>query len=58
MTPSFIDLLRPHLCLLGPGQELAPDASLGELGLDSMASVALVLELEQHFGRLELSPSS
>ena len=42
--------VRPHLKLLPAGTDLAPDQSLGEAGLDSMASIDLLLELESRFG--------
>lgn len=43
-------VVRPHLKRLEPGVILSPDASLGDLGLDSMASIDLLLDLEETFG--------
>jgi len=42
-------VVRPHLRLLAPDAPLAPDQALGEAGLDSMASIELMLELEEKF---------
>lgn len=47
---EFLALLRPHLRYLDADADLPGDASLRDLGLDSMASVALMLDLEDHFG--------
>ena len=47
---EFLALLRPHLRYLDADADLPADASLRDLGLDSMASVALMLDLEDHFG--------
>jgi acyl carrier protein len=46
----FIAILRSHLRYLAPAEELTPDTSLRELGLDSMMAVALLLDLENEFG--------
>ncbi|HEY0514078.1 MAG TPA: phosphopantetheine-binding protein [Thermoanaerobaculia bacterium] len=43
-------LLRKQLTFLAPGQELAPEASLRELGLNSMNAINLLLEIEEEFG--------
>jgi acyl carrier protein len=43
-------VVRPHLKLLAPGVDLAPTQPLGEAGLDSMASIDLLLDLEGSFG--------
>lgn len=43
-------LVRPHLKFLKAGDPLSPEDSLGELGLDSMASIDLLLALEEGFG--------
>ena len=42
-------ILRRHLRYLKPGQNLAPDAPLRDLGLDSLAAVSLIFELEDGF---------
>lgn len=46
----FIAIVRRHLHLLVPEEEFAPDTPLRELGLDSMATVRLVIELESELG--------
>lgn len=47
--PDVFDaLLRRHLPLLGAGT-LAPATSLPDMGLDSLASVTLLVSLEQEF---------
>ncbi len=43
-------IVRPHLKFLKDGEELGADRHLGELGLDSMASIDLLLALEEGFG--------
>lgn len=43
-------VLRRHLRFLEPGAPLADDAALGALGLDSMAAVNLLVDLEEAFG--------
>lgn len=43
-------VVRPHLKFLKPEDSLAPEQSLGEAGLDSMASIDLLLDLEDAFG--------
>lgn len=50
--PSLTDIstvVRPFLRLLPPDDPLDPERNLGDLGLDSMASIDLLLELENHF---------
>ena len=42
-------VVRPHLKFLEEGQSLPPDQNLGESGLDSMASIDLLLDLEETF---------
>jgi acyl carrier protein len=42
-------VLRPHLRFLEGNAPLTPDQPLGDLGLDSMAAVNLLLDLEQAF---------
>ena len=48
LDPTFMSILTRHLRYLDG--ELTPDASLRALGLDSMASVALMVDLEDAFG--------
>jgi hypothetical protein len=43
-------VLRPHLRFLEPGMPLSPADPLGALGLDSMAAINLLLDLETSFG--------
>src|SRR5204863_4184868 len=44
VNEAFVAILRRHLRYLPPDEELAPDAPLRALGLDSMAAVALMLD--------------
>jgi acyl carrier protein len=46
---EFEAVLREHLDLLDPQDPLPPDARLGALGLDSMASIQLLVALEDTF---------
>lgn len=43
-------VLRPHLRFLDKDAPLPPSENLGKLGLDSMAAINLLFELEQAFG--------
>jgi acyl carrier protein len=43
-------VVRPHLKFLGVADSLGALQDLGEAGLDSMASIDLLLDLENHFG--------
>ncbi len=43
-------VVRPHLKFLAAGDALEPSRNLGEAGLDSMASIDLLLDLERTFG--------
>ena len=43
-------VLRPHLRFLEPNAPLPPEEPLGALGLDSMAAINLLLDLETTFG--------
>lgn len=45
----FVELLRRHLPLLEPGAEPDPTTPLDTYGLDSLASIALMLEIEDAF---------
>ncbi|MEV0729719.1 MULTISPECIES: phosphopantetheine-binding protein [Polymorphospora] len=47
---TFITVLRKHLKLLAADDPLAPDASLVELGLDSLEMVGLLIDLESVYG--------
>jgi acyl carrier protein len=48
LDPEFTAVLRPYLKHLPPGAEIPAATPLRALGLDSVASVALVLDLEDH----------
>lgn len=53
MTESLAEVeavVRPHLKFLAEGDPITPEQSLGEAGLDSMSSIELLLDLEEHFG--------
>jgi acyl carrier protein len=43
-------VVRDHLRFLDPGEPLPADASLRALGLDSLAAIDLLLDLERTFG--------
>lgn len=45
----FEGVLRPNLPLLAASVGLAPDASLAALGLDSLQTVSLLVELEETY---------
>ena len=46
----LIDLLRPHLRLVSPGAPIRLDDDLGKLGLDSLAAIDVLMEIENQFG--------
>lgn len=53
ITESIAEIeavVRPHLKFLDEADALAPDQDLGEAGLDSMASIDLLLDIEDRFG--------
>lgn len=50
ISKKLADVLRPRLRFLAADAPIPPDASLGSLGLDSMATINLLLDLEQAFG--------
>ena len=47
---AFIDIVRKHLKYLRAEQPLDVDRSLRTMGLDSMASVELLLDIEDTYG--------
>jgi acyl carrier protein len=47
---EFIAVVRTHLKYLKPGDDLDIDKSLKSLGLDSMAAVDLLLDIEDACG--------
>ena len=46
----LLALLRPHLRLVPPDAPIHLDDDLGRLGLDSLESIELLMELEAEFG--------
>jgi acyl carrier protein len=44
---AFLGILHRHLKKIGDGNSLTMESNLYELGLDSMAAVNLLLELEE-----------
>lgn len=49
MDARFTELLAPFLKFLGE-REITPEASLRELGLDSMQAIELLFAIEDTFG--------
>ena len=49
MDARFIDILKGYLKYLPSGQPLDADAALKKLGLDSMAAVSLMTDIEDTF---------
>ncbi|MET7620113.1 phosphopantetheine-binding protein [Streptomyces sp. NPDC005408] len=47
--PDFDTLLRTHLPLLDSTERVTPDLPLSQYGLDSLATVTLLLELEDQY---------
>lgn len=50
LAPKLQEILRPKLRFLTPGNAVPMDEDLGRLGLDSMASIDLLMEIEQELG--------
>lgn len=50
LASQLEDLLRPHLRFLKAGEAVPMDEDLGRLGLDSMASIDLLMEIEGKLG--------
>ncbi|HEU4962900.1 MAG TPA: phosphopantetheine-binding protein [Bacilli bacterium] len=50
LNTGFEALLRPHLKYLKSSQELEATGTLKEYGLDSMASINLLLDIEDTYG--------
>jgi acyl carrier protein len=50
LSPKLQDILRPKLRFLAAGAVVPMDEDLGKLGLDSMASIDLLMEIEQQLG--------
>jgi acyl carrier protein len=51
LAPRLIKLLRPRLRLIAPEAEIPFDEDLSRLGLDSMESIDLLMDIEAEFGR-------
>lgn len=47
---AFLGILNNYLKQIGDGNSLTMESNLYELGLDSMAAVNLLLELEETYG--------
>jgi len=47
---AFLGILHNYLRQIGDGNALTMESNLYELGLDSMAAVNLLLELEETYG--------
>ncbi|CAL9320230.1 MULTISPECIES: acyl carrier protein [Streptomycetaceae] len=47
---KFEAIVRRHLPFLGHDEELTPDTALRDLGLDSLATVELLSDLESAYG--------
>jgi acyl carrier protein len=47
---QYESLLREHLSLLEPHEELTPDLNLREFGLDSLGIVDLLMSIEAAYG--------
>lgn len=43
-------IIRPNLKFLSKGAEIGRDDDLGELGLDSLAAINLLFDIESEFG--------
>ena len=50
LDPTFETVLRRHLKQVEADRPVPPDASLKDLGLDSMQAVELVFDLEDELG--------
>ncbi|WOX17120.1 phosphopantetheine-binding protein [Streptomyces sp. N50] len=48
-SKTFETTLRNHLPLLAPEAEIEPEVALADLGLDSLGTVGLLVELEETF---------
>ncbi len=49
-TQDLLKIIRTHMTHLGADEALTLDSDLVKLGLDSMASINLLLEIETAFG--------
>jgi acyl carrier protein len=56
ITPEIVIDLLTSEHILDPQEPITPEADLFALGLDSMAMMQLLLQIEEHFG-LSISPA-
>lgn len=49
LREKFEQILRRHLHLVGADEPIAPDASLQSLGLNSIGTISLLLDIEEEF---------
>ncbi len=50
LAPKLQEILRPRLRFHSEGEPVPMDEDLGKLGLDSMASIDLLMDIESQFG--------
>lgn len=50
IAPRLLALLRPHLRMLAPEAPIRLEDDLGKLGLDSLESIDVLMEIESEFG--------
>lgn len=50
LAPKLQEILRPHLRMLRADAPVPMDQDLGRLGLDSMASIDLLMDIEAQLG--------
>lgn len=50
LAPKLQEILRPRLRFLKEGDAVPMDEDLGRLGLDSMASIDLLMDIESQLG--------
>ncbi len=50
LAPRLLQLLKPRLHLQAETEALSLDADLARLGLDSMTSIDLLMDIEREFG--------
>lgn len=50
IADRIITILRPHLRMVPPGGVIQLDDDLGKLGLDSLAAIDVLMEIDSEFG--------
>jgi acyl carrier protein len=50
LPAAFAEVVRPHCRRLDPAAELPPDTPLFELGVDSLAILSIIIDVEARFG--------